>query len=131
MKFLKRIFGAIKAVAMNAIGFAFSPILPIAARICGAKEVRSFSVFDIVGLIARVAFVASYFIAVPTFLLSLATAWLVMSLCFYILLTAFEVVAHLSGTAEKFSAGLESFLGKLKDEAAESHAVQVAEAATA
>jgi hypothetical protein len=74
MNFIKKLIKAVIAVADNIFNFAFGPFIKVATQNNINYFATSFSV------LIRVVFALSYFVTVPSFLLSVSTVFLQLSL---------------------------------------------------
>jgi hypothetical protein len=118
MTFLKRLWAAVKDIARRVVVFAISPAIPLIENAAGWVPTRTFGLLDIFGLIARVVFVSSFFVAPPAALMAFAIWWLKWALGFAIVGAALGFINIMSGRQEKINSWLEQFRAELDEEVA-------------
>lgn len=94
MNFLKSIWNAIKTVATLVYSVTIEPIVALKDI---ASETFGIAVFKVVDAASRIILIGSLFFAVPSFLVSMAWAWIVFTMIFAVGYIIFVLVVASKG----------------------------------
>lgn len=89
MEFFKRLFAGFKRIVRIALDITIAPVIEIVAT-------RSIYFLDVIAIAARAIFVASFFFAVPAFLVTIATFYVSVMYVYRLIIGAANFAAVLT-----------------------------------